>query len=533
MTDTASLVIRGARILTMDPAHPRASAIAIAGETISFIGDDKGAMALAGASTRVIEADGATLLPGLIDCHAHLLSYGQSLVRLDLKGVESFEKLVQRTAAFAETLPKGRWIEGRGWDPAVWGSEEVDIDLLSKTVPDHPVYLKRYDGHAAIVNEAALAAAGISAQTANPPDGEIVRRGGRPTGLLIEAAGRLVETVIPEPGAPERRDCMALAARKLLSLGITSIFDAIDEADWIDDIRHLLREGTSMPRIIGEMRAHPSDDPVKIARETMFADEFDGRFSLSFMRFVMDGGMGPRGAALLEPYSDREDTSGYLMLPDEFVAAASRAALEAGWRLAVHAIGDRAIDRLVSIWEPLVAEDSARAERLMVEHCVMPSDEALSRLGRIGCFASVQPQHAKLASQWIFDRLGPDRARRAYGMSRLKKAGMQLALGSDFPVVPPDPRLTFACARKFEPQDDAASAWRHRFALSLEEILTGYTLDAARSAGMDKRIGILRAGMDADAVLFSGDLLSLDRHDILATPVLATLLKGAIVHEAF
>lgn len=531
----ADLVIEGGRVLTMDLALPEADVLAVRGERIVYVGDRAGARAWTGAATRRLDAGGATVLPGLIDCHGHLLSYGESLTRLDLQRVPSFEVLAELTAAHAANLPKGRWILGRGWDSSLWGGDDaVDLELLSRAVPDHPVFLKRHDGHAAIVNQAALHRTGLDASHPDPADGALARRHGALTGLLVENAARLVSDHIPEPQAAERRELMAMAGQRCLALGLTGVFDAIDSIDWIGDLHALLAQGTPMPRVFGMLRAQEAADPAALARHHLFMEAQDGRFTLRRLRMILDGGMGARGARMHEPYLDDEGTRGFLMLDPARVAAASRAALEGGWSMCVHAIGDEAIDLLLDAWEPLLRGRSPQEHRFMVEHCVVPSDAALARLARLGVILSVQPLHAVNVARWIENRLGPARAAHAYAFRRLQEAGLALAFGSDVPVASPDPRLGIMAGitRAYTDAGGTPRVTLPGERLALPDMIAGYTRTAARAAFAEDQLGMLRSGFRADAVVLDGDLPEMDPHHIGLAAVRWTLQDGRVVHEA-
>jgi len=511
--------------------------VAVRNGRIVYAGAPEHAPHLAGA--RHIDGRGATLLPGLIDCHGHLLSYGESLRRLDLQRVASFAELVAKAAAQAEQLPPGSWIQGRGWDSSLWGGDAaVDVELLSRAVPAHPVFLKRHDGHAAIVNHAALRIAGVTAHTPDPPGGMLARRDllGTPrlTGLLIEAAAALVADHIPALTREERRNCIALAGRHCLQLGLTGVFDALDEPEWLSDIDSLLADGVLLPRVHGMWRVHPGQHAIDTARNHLIDQAHDGRLSVKRWRMVLDGGMGARGARFYEPYCDAPGQRGFLMMAPADVAAVSRAALTHGASMCVHAIGDEAIDLLLDAWEPLLAGVAPAQHRFMIEHCVVPTDAALQRIARLGIIASVQPLHTINSAPWVEARIGPARAPLAYAYQRLLDAGVPLAMGSDVPVASADPRLAWRAGvgREYVDQTGRRVVWQPQERLTLAALLHGYTQGAAWAAFREADLGVLRVGARADLVLFGGVLMDTEPQHWPSLAVRATVLDGRVVYEA-
>jgi len=531
-----NLVIHRAHALTADGRFQVWTVVASGGRIV-YAGAPEHAPDIANA--RHIDGRGATLLPGLIDCHGHLLSYGESLRRLDVQRVTSFADLVAKAADQAAKLPPGSWLQGRGWDSSLWGGDAaVDIELLSQAVPAHPVFLKRHDGHAAIVNHAALRIAGVTALTPDPPGGMLARRyvsnAPRLTGLLIEAAASLVSEHIPALTTQERRDCIALAGRHCLQLGLTGVFDALDEPDWLVDIDKLLADGIALPRVHGMWRVHPGEGAIKMARNHLIDNAHDARLSVKRWRMVLDGGMGARGARFYEPYCDAPDQRGFLMIAPAEVAEVSRAARAAGASMCVHAIGDEAIDLLLDAWEPLLAGVPPAQHRFMIEHCVVPTDAAIQRISRLGIVASVQPLHTANSAPWVEQRIGPLRAPLAYAYQRLRAAGVKLVMGSDVPVASADPRLAWRAGvtREYADQTGRRVVWQPQERLTLAALLHGYTQSAAWAAFREADLGALQVGARADMVLFDGMLADAAPDRWPGMVVRATLLDGRVVYEA-
>jgi len=356
----------------------------------------------------------------------------------------------------------------------------------------------------------------------------------RLTGLLIETAAALVSDHIPALTAEQRRDCIALAGRHCLQLGLTGVFDALDEPEWLDDIDYLLADGVALPRVHGMWRVHPGAGAIDAARRHLIADRYDGRLSVRRWRMVLDGGMGARGARFYQPYCDAPDQRGFFMMAPADVAEVSRAALKHGAAMCVHAIGDEAIDVLLDAWEPLLADVPPAQHRFMIEHCVVPTDAAIQRIARLGIIASVQPLHTVNSAPWVDARIGPARAPLAYAYQRLRTAGVTLVMGSDVPVASADPRLAWraGATREYIDQTGHRVVWQAQERLTLAALLHGYTQSAAWAAFREADLGALRVGARADMVLFDGVLADAAPERWPGMAVRATVLDGQVLYDA-
>ncbi|TDD38710.1 amidohydrolase [Actinomadura sp. KC06] len=515
------LVVRNAAL----PGRPAAS-IAVAAGRIAAVGDLAGCRAAAGPGATEIDAGGGTVLPGFIDAHAHLLSLGEALDVLDLRGLPGPDEVVRATALRAADTPPGAWIKGRGWTP-----EGVqDNHLLSQAVPDRPVLLNRFDHHGALVNAEALRRAGIGPGTPDPPGGRILRGAdGRPTGVLLETAADLVRARIPPHGAADRRRLMRSAAAHCLSLGLTGLHDAIDDLAWIDDIRSLLDDGEHLPRIFGMVRAPAEGDLTEFVGD-VFTHHPDPRFELQRLRLVFDGGLGARGALFDEPYQDDPDSTGLQMMPEARLREAADAVLAHGRGLCVHAIGDRANRIVLDTLETALAGRDAD-HRFVIEHATVVGPSDVPRLARLGLIASVQPAHLHKAIGYLADRLGPERARHAYAFRTLLSAGVRLALGTDFPVAPPDPLGTLHAAETRQTLDGSPPGGLFPDQrLTRGETVHGATYEGAYMARREHDLGVVSPGHRADLVVFDRDLFALDAADLPAARLRYTVLDGQIVH---
>ncbi|MFI0418901.1 amidohydrolase [Spongiactinospora sp. 9N601] len=502
----AELLIRNASLFTAaepDPARARAApgCVAVRGERVVAVGDERECRA-AVPGAEAIDAAGGSVLPGLIDCHAHLLNLGETHADLDLRGLDDLGRIAGLVAERARRLPPGTWILGRGWS----GEQRPDRDPLSHLVTDHPVLLNRFDGHGALANAAALRLAGIGPDAADPPDGRILRDAtGAPTGVLVEGAARPVREAVPVKDAARRRALLRAGAADCLALGLTGLHDATEEIDWIADYAAL----DGGPRVFGMLGAPEEGDLAEFAAEHLFTG--DATLSMRRLRMIFDGGLGARGALLSEPYHDEPDGRGFQLLSAERVAEAGRAVRRLGFSLVVHAIGDLA-NRLV-----LDAFEQVGADGFMIEHASVQSAADRARMAGLGVIASVQPVHVRDDAAWIADRLGPARLRDAYAFRDMLDRGVVLACGSDFPVASPDPFLGICTAITTR-------------SLTRAEALYGYTRWAARAAGMEGELGSIRPGGLADLVILDRDVMSVPADEVADTKVRHTLVGGAIRH---
>ncbi|MFQ5719492.1 MAG: amidohydrolase [Acidobacteriota bacterium] len=541
------LVLAG---VTLPGGRRGAAAIGIRNGRIVSVGSRADVVHACPVGAPVREMEGATVLPGLVDAHGHVLAHGFALARLDLRDVASYEELVDRVAARAGRLPAGRWILGQGWDHTRWpGGALPHHDLLSRVTPEHPVHLRRIDMHAALVNARAMASVSLTRASTAPEGGRIVRDAdGEPTGLLIDEAAGLVESSIPPPSASARRDALERALIHVARLGITAVHDAgvgyapdlgvMDQADpgWatVDQYRQMQAEHRLPVRVcvmLGGNFAHP---PLAsyFARPPL-APDAEGRLRVQAVKIGVDGALGSRGAALEEPYEDDPLQAGLLTRSAEETTRIARRALETGWQIAIHAIGDRAnrvaLDALDAARRTV---PSARDPRPRIEHAQVLRASDVRRFGEGGVIASVQPVHAVSDHRWVGERLGR-RVQGAYAYASLAAHGACLAAGSDFPVEDPDPLmgLQAAVARR-DGNGRPEIGWRMEEALDLTAALAAFTRGAAHAAFMESETGRLRPGMRADLTLVDRDPFTVSPEEIGRLQVQLTVVEGETVFDA-
>lgn len=487
-------------------------------------------------ASEVINLQKAHVFPGFTESHGHLLGYGKALLSVDLTGVATYQKLVERVVERAAVVPKGQWITGRGWDQNLWPEKQFPHhQQLSREVPQHPVLLRRVDGHAALVNALALEFAGITKTTADPPGGKILRDSlGQPTGVLIDRAVELVERVVPPPSPQELREQIQQAQLALVRFGITEIHDAGVGAEDLEVLRDMARHGELMVRVYVML---DGSDPDLLQKEFSRGPEElpenvpGGFLRVRAVKLYADGALGSRGALLSRPYSDAPDTRGLALTSKEKLAEVVRDAARAGFQPCIHAIGDAAVTEVLDLYRQVLGE-RARELRPRVEHAQIVSPEDVPRFADVGVIASVQPTHCTSDMPWAPARLGEDRIPWAYRWRSLLEAGGKLCLGSDVPVESPDPRLgLWAAVTRQLPSGYPAGGWNPEEALTLTQAVAGYTEWAAWAAFEEGKRGKIATGFLADFTIFDRDV-SAAKEAILPAKVVRTVVAGRDVYVA-
>jgi len=509
--------------------------LAVRGGRIVYLGADAGADALRGPATHVVELGGRAVTPGLIDAHSHLLGLGEALEEVDLTGAPSYEEVIRRVAAAARELPAGAWVRGRGWDQNRWPGRAFPVEgPLSAAVADHPVWLTRVDGHAALLNARALAALGVAPTVKDPVGGRFLRdASGAPTGVVLDKAMEGLREKLPEPTAADLDRRLARAGRHCLALGLTTVTDmGVTQAGYEAYERLRLRGGRDggLPIRVALFLA---DDGSLLARWFARGPEVDpeARLTVRGVKMYADGALGSRGAALLAPYSDDPGNAGLLTSTGEHMAEVARAALEHGFQVGIHAIGDRGGRVALDAMEKALGGPRPEA-RFRLEHAQVLALPDIARMARLGIVASMQPTHATSDMGWAGDRLGPARLAGAYAWRKVKDAGGRLALGSDFPVESADPRLgLYAAVTRQDLAGLPAGGWLPGERLTRDEALAGFTADAAWSLFLEREVGSLEVGKRADLVVFGRDPMTVAEREIPRAEVDLTLLDGRVAYD--
>lgn len=545
---SADLVLRGGRIVTVDSRFGVVEALAARGGRILAVGKEAEIRRHVGPHTRVLDLQGATAFPGFIEGHGHFIGLGEARQILDLTHAETFEDIVAMVGAAARAKGPGEWIEGRGWHQEKWRERPAGHvrgfprhDAISAVTPENPVVLRHASGHASLVNARAMALAGISDDTRDPPGGEIVRdERGRAVGVLRETAQELVDRVRRTAGlrrsrrAAEARLARAaeIADRECLAKGVTSFQDAGSSVATIDVLRRLVEEGRLRTRLWVMVREPNARLARRLADYRMvgFARH---HLTVRAIKRTLDGALGARGAWLLEPYADAPHTSGLNTAPIEDVEETARLARRFGYQLCVHAIGDRANREILDLYERVWADDPAglAEARWRVEHAQHLHPDDIPRFGRLGVIASMQGIHCTSDAPWVIPRLGVERARSgAYVWRSLIDSGALVINGTDTPVEDVDPIACFYASVTRRTKD--GSRFFPGQCMTRMEALRSYTIHAARAAFEEDLKGSLSPGKLADVVVLSNDLLTVPEDKILSTEVLYTIVGGEVVWAA-
>ena len=547
--EMADLVVVNATIYTMDSARPRAEAMAIVDGRIAGVGDTRSILE-AYRPEETIDAGGRTVIPGLIDAHAHVMGLGAALRTLDLVGTESAEEIAERVAAAVAERDPGEWILGRGWDQNDWERKVFpNREILDRVAPDNPVWLTRIDGHAGWANSRAMDAAGIDATTPDPEGGRVVRgEDGEPTGVFVDNAETLVTRAIPEPDAEELSARLAAAQEHMASVGLTGVHDMGAGPTTVMLYGTWAEEGRLVPRIAVYLSA---GEPVEWwAREGAASTPETDRLKVAGAKIYADGALGSRGAALLEPYSDDPDNRGLLVTDPDVLAEQTARAVELGLQPAIHAIGDRgnrvALDAIEHAWREEVAEGTAAygtdpapgyagwtGPAPRIEHVQVVATEDIPRFVELGVIASFQPTHATSDMYWAEDRVGPERIEGAYAWRTFMDAGARLACGSDFPVERANPfHGLYAAVTRQDQEGWPEGGWRPSERMTREEALACFTREAAAAAGMDHEVGTLSPGKRADFLILDADPTTVPAEEIWRVGVDRTVIGGETVHRA-
>ena len=538
-----NLVLINANIRTLDPANPAAQALAVRDGRILALGRTDEIRALAAQflpHAPVLDLQGKTVLPGFIDSHTHFLAGGFSLLAVDLRGARNPAEFVRRIADRARLTPRGEWVRGGGWDQETWPDSPLPHkQWIDACTADIPVFVTRTDLHIGLANSAALRLAGIGAGTPDPAGGEIYRdpATGDPTGILKDAAIKLLEAFIPKPSPDEQATALRLALAEAASHGVTSVQDVTDWknpswSEW-ELFRSFRRRHELTCRIYARLPLVDWDR----ARQALPAFEF-GPAADPWLRFgglkgFTDGSLGGRTAYFFEPYSDAPGYCGLLqeeMFPEEEMERRIREADQAGIPVSVHAIGDRANSLLFDIFERVAQANGPRDRRFRVEHAQHLLPEDIPRIAHQKIIASIQPAHVIDDGGWAERRIGPERARFTYAFRSLADAGVILAGGSDWTVAPLDPLLGIHAAVNRTTADGRNPAgWQPEQKLSVGQAVAAFTTGAAFAEFAETEKGTLTPGKFADLVVLSADPFTVETSRLREIQVLKTIAGGRLV----
>ncbi len=528
------LVFYNGVIYSMDMTSTTPAAVAVSGGRIVWSGDLAGAERLAGPDTRWIDLEGKTMLPGLVDAHGHLMSLGRSLAQLQLEGTTSPAQVREMVLEAAKHAPAGSWIQGRGWDQNDWDLREFPTWRDLEGIEDHAVYLRRVDGHAVWVNRKALELCGVTRDTADPEGGHIVRGpDGDPTGILIDNAADLVSVQIPDPTPYELDRWLSSAIRHCNCVGLVGMHDAGTTADVLESLNRIARRGELTLHVYCMLSSEKKDLGFLTAElERGPHVEADGMVVVRAIKLYADGALGSRGAALLEAYSDDPGNLGLQIDSKEKLETISRQALERGFQVCTHAIGDRGNRVILDVYELLLPANAGAERRFRVEHCQIVSPQDIPRFHKLGVIPSMQPTHATSDMYWAEARVGKERIKGAYAWRKFLDAGNRLLLGSDFPVESPNPLWGIYAAVTRQDHDGwPDGGWYPEERMTVKEAVGGFTVDAAYGEFAEDDRGTIEMGKRADFTVIDRDIFRVPPSEILEARVTLTVVGGRLVYE--
>jgi hypothetical protein len=532
----ADLVLTNGKIVTVEDAMPEVQAVAVRGDRVVALGSSAEMRRFTGAATQVVDLKGQLVIPGFIEGHGHFTGVGEAQLNLKLMSVKSWDEIVAMVAEAAKSAKPGEWIVGRGWHQEKWTARpqpnvegfptHASLDAVS---PNNPVILTHASGHASFANAKAMELSGITRATPNPAGGEILKDAeGNPTGLLRETASGLVRTGRGDEA--RARKVLELASAEALSKGITTFQDAGSPFATIDLIRTMVDEGKLGVRLWVMIRANNAALGQNLAKYRM-VDYANGRLTVRAIKHSIDGALGSRGAWLLEPYSDKPDSTGLNTTPIDVIAATATLALQHDYQLCVHAIGDRANRETLNIFEQAFKANPAKRDlRWRVEHAQHLSPADIPRFGRLGVIASMQGVHCTSDAPYVLERLGRKRAEEgAYVWQKLMKSGAVVTNGTDAPVEDVDPIAGYYASVSRKTRDGSVFFPDQR--MSRMEALKSYTINAAYAGFDDGTRGSLKVGKYADMTVLSRDILTVPEDQIPAARVSYTIVGGRILYR--
>ena len=531
---TPDIIIVNAVVHTMNPAQPLAEAVAIYGNRIVAVGSTQQIKSLAGSATRVVDAKKRLVIPGFNDAHTHFLSGGFQLSSVDLRDANTPQEFVERIRLFSAKVPRGRWITGGDWDHERWPDAQLPTkELIDGVTRETPVFVNRLDGHMALANSLALKLAGVTKETADPPGGVIVRdQSGEPTGILKDAAQSFVWKVIPAATFEEKLSAAKAATDYAAKLGVTSVQD-VSAGNDVGVYQSLLDRGELKTRIYA---VSPLPAWERLARTGVRAHFGSEMLRVGGLKGFSDGSLGSTTALFYDPYLDAPNTSGIAsdeMFPDGAMLERVRNADRAGLQILIHAIGDRANDLILTMYEQTARENGNRDRRFRIEHAqhLRPAD--IARFARDKVIASMQPYHAIDDGRWAEKRIGKERAKTTYAFRSLLNSGATLAFGTDWTVAPLNPLLSvYAAVTRRTLDGKNPGGWVPEQRISVEEAVKAYTVGSAYAEFQEGVKGTITPGKLADVVILSRDIFEIDQKDIETTTVVMTILDGSVVYES-
>ena len=528
-TESPTLAIVNAKIWTGDEAQPWAEAIAIKGETIILVGSSEKVRKMLADGTELIDAKGQMLVPGFNDAHVHFIDGGFGLSSVSLRDAKTKQEFIYRIAAFAKTVPPGTWILNGDWDHTNWGGELPQASWIDSVSANHPVFVQRLDGHMGLANSAAMRIAKINPATADVEGGSIIRaKNGMPEGIFKDNAMGLIGQHISDPSDELKDRALAAAMKYVAEKGVTSVQSMGGWQD-LEVYRRAAKKGLLNTRIYAVV---PLGTWKKLSEEIKKSGKGDSWLKIGGLKGFVDGSLGSHTAAFKKPFSDTPTDSGFLVTPVKQLYEQISAADKAGLQVMVHAIGDKAIEEQLNIFERVEKDNGKRDRRFRIEHAQHIAPEDLSRFKTLNVIASMQPYHAIDDGRWAEKVIGPERIKTTYAFKRLLDNQAVLAFGSDWFVAPPTPLVgIYAAVTRRTLDDKNPGGWVPEQKISLEQALKVYTYSSAYASFDENNKGILKKGYLADFVILDQNLFDIKAEAIRDVKVMKTFAGGKLVFE--
>lgn len=526
-----TLAIVNAKVWTANPRQPWASGIAVSGDRITLVGSSAEVAKLAAAtpSARVIDASGSLVTPGFIDSHVHFLNGGFNLSSVQLRDANTPQEFVRRIKEYAATIPAGTWISGGDWDHTLWGGELPRSEWIDSVTPNNPVWINRLDGHMALANKLAMNAAKVTASTPDIDGGTVVRdASGNPTGIFKDNAQSYVDKVQP-PNSPELDDRSLDAAMKYVAeRGVTSVVNM----GTFDNLA-VMERAQKAGKLITRIYAVTPIAQWQRLRDTVAArGKGDEWIRIGGIKGFVDGSLGSHTAAMFAPFTDSPKDSGFLVETEKDLYHWTSGADKAGLQVIVHAIGDRAINTQLNIFERVESENGRRDRRFRIEHAQHLSAGDVPRFAKLGVIPSMQPYHAIDDGRWAERVIGPERAKLTYAFRSLRDAGARLAFGSDWFVAPPAPLLgIYAAVTRRTLDGKNPDGWIPEQKINVEDALKAYTINGAYASFEDSIKGSIERGKLADIAIIDRDITRVPPEEIADAKVKMTIVGGRVVYS--
>lgn len=527
--ETATMCIINARIWTGDSTQPWAEAMAVNGEKIIYVGTSDEVKRMISNTSILIDAKDQMVLPGFNDAHIHFIDGGFGLSSVSLRDAKTKQEFIDRIAAFVKTVPAGTWILNGDWDHTNWGGELPKAEWIDSVSTEHPVFIQRLDGHMGLANTAAMQLSKISPATAEVEGGTVIRdEKGVPSGIFKDNAMGLIGRNITNPSDELKDRALKAAMQYVAENGVTSV-QSMGTWDDLEVYRRAAKKGLLNTRIYAVV---PLSSWKKLSEEVKRSGKGDSYLKIGGLKGFVDGSLGSHTAAFMQSFTDTPGDSGFMVTPpDEIYKAVSEADKE-GLQVMVHAIGDKAINEQLNIFERVEKENGKRDRRFRIEHAqhIAPAD--LSRFSSLNVIASMQPYHAIDDGRWAVNIIGPERIKTTYAFKSLLNNKAMLAFGSDWFVAPPTPlEGIYAAVTRRTLDDKNPGGWVPEQKISVEQALKAYTSGSAYASFDENTKGILKKGYLADFVILDQDLAAIQADKIRNVKVMTTVVGGKIVFE--